>query len=141
MGVGLKYNDLEGKLATIKRKIIANRGDRCDCCELVDGVQAAHIFFGTDKRKGKGYDKFLTVEENIALLCLTCHGQPGGDINSMWLNFSKSQAWLAIFMAKQIHRYGESRMRNWLDAIPVGKQRGSEWKQAKNIIEHLSRTR
>lgn len=134
-------HNLEGKLATVKRTILSKRGSRCDCCELAEGVQAAHIFIGKDTRKGKGYDKFLTVEENIALLCLTCHGQPGGDVWSKWYNYAKDYDWLITFMERQIRRYSENRMRNWLNAIPSGKQRGSggEWAQANNILEHLSK--
>ncbi len=123
-----------GKLALVKEKIIRRRGHGCECCRRELGIHAAHIFFGTDNRKRKGYDKFYTVEENIALICPTCHGHADGKSSAENFGKSKSQEWLATFMAIQAQRYGSERMSNWLGAFPA-KLRTDRWDSVKRLLE------
>ena len=51
----------------LKEKIKAQRGAKCECCGRLNHLDLHHII----SRKDKGKD----VEENLQLLCRTCHAQ------------------------------------------------------------------
>ncbi len=115
-----------GRLGNLKLILDEKRGTKCEVCFIRERVHCAHVFIGTDNRKGKGFDKFLTVEENCALVCLVCHGK-----DSVWdENYKRvdTPEFRKEFMKTQIGRGYD--MRAWLDGIPEQKQRGDEWRVA-----------
>ena len=117
-------------LGQLKAHLSRHRAKNCECCGQEKWVHAAHIFFGTDKR----YEDWLRRGENIALLCLTCHGQQGGDALSMWWKVGDTDEFRERWMPIQMKRYD---MEKWLKSIPEPKKRGFEWKRSWMILKNV----
>ena len=86
----------------VKRRVIKERGYKCEHCERAGSVEAHHVFF--HRKKGM---KELDVEENMMLVCRECHP---------FMNGYEKKCW---YWDVQAHRYSEEHMREWHDSVPL----------------------
>lgn len=107
----------------LKRFVANERGHiLCENCTYPENVSGeywdnAHIFFGQDNRKGKGFDRYVDVKYNVAKICKKCHAAKLVD------NYDFRR----VFMGIQISRYGYEAMDKWLSSFPAKKRWGTEW--------------
>ena len=62
-------------------RLIEERGSICEVCWNPfhpNNIQGHHVFVGCDNRKGKSaFTKWVDRDENIQLVCVQCHLNPG----------------------------------------------------------------
>ncbi len=104
----------------------------CEYCTYPENVSGeywdnAHIFFGQDNRKGKGFDRYVDVKYNVAKICKPDHAAKLVD----------NDEFAEIFMLIQVDRYGLEEMRKWLDSFPSKKRLGDDWRKTNARLEEL----
>ena len=87
----------------LKAWLLAERGEYCEICVFNRTPLECHHFLFHDKKR---YHDALTTPENCALVCRDCH---------KWLNGHGERV---AFLQRQLKRYGQKRMREWIEGLP-----------------------